>query len=99
MRITKSIKRFHQGRYSNMAPEELYGMELSRAELEKLHFIKRQLINSKGAVCGICGKPIEDMKDCTVDHIRPLSKGGMTTIDNCQLAHTECSVKKGNTYE
>lgn len=61
-------------------------------------WIKNQLINSKGAVCGICGKPIKDMRECTIDHIRPVSKGGLTTIDNCQLAHPWCNKKKGNTY-
>lgn len=59
-------------------------------------FIKKQLINSKGAVCGICGKPIERMKDCTVDHIMPLSKGGQTTLENCQLAHKLCNKRKGS---
>lgn len=58
--------------------------------------IKKMLINSKGAVCGICGEPIADMKDCTIDHIKPISKGGQTTIDNCQLAHSWCNKKKGS---
>ena len=62
------------------------------------NFIKRQLINSKGAVCALCGKPITDMKDCTIDHIKPISKGGLTTIENCQLAHKLCNVKKGNQH-
>lgn len=59
-------------------------------------FIKKQLINSKGNICAICGKPIENMKDCTIDHIIPVSKGGMTTVENCQLAHTKCNQLKGN---
>lgn len=58
--------------------------------------IKRQLINSKGAICGICGKPIANMKDCTIDHIIPISRGGMTTLDNCQLAHKLCNRMKGS---
>ena len=59
-------------------------------------FIRKQLINKNGAVCAICGNPIETMKDCTIDHIIPISKGGLTTIDNCQLAHKNCNVKKGD---
>ena len=65
-------------------------------ERARINFIRNQLINSKGAVCGICGKPITCRKDCTVDHIVPLAKGGATMIENCQLAHFDCNQKKGS---
>lgn len=54
------------------------------------------LINKNGAICSLCDKPIETMKDCTIDHIIPISKGGLTTIENCQLAHRSCNISKGN---
>lgn len=91
--------RFRKGRYRTTTLDQQYGEDLSMAELKRLHFIKRQLINSGGAICGVCGKPITDMKDCTIDHIKPLSKGGMTTIENCQLAHFKCNQLKGNKEE
>lgn len=59
-------------------------------------FIRKQLIDSKGAVCALCGKPITNMKDCTIDHIIPISKGGLTTIENCQLAHRKCNLIRGD---
>lgn len=59
-------------------------------------FIRRQLINSRGNICQICGKPIENLKDCTIDHIIPISKGGLTTIENCRLAHFKCNQARGN---
>ncbi len=65
-------------------------------ELKARHFICKQLITKNGAVCAICGKPIRDMKDCTIDHIIPLSHGGLTTLENCQLAHRRCNLAKGN---
>lgn len=65
-------------------------------EKSRIDFIRNQLINSRGAICGICGKPIRNKKDCTVDHIIPLAKGGRTTIENCQLAHFDCNQKKGS---
>lgn len=98
-RMTKNIRRFHGGKYSSMSPEERYGMELTRAERKKLDFIRRQLINKHGAICAICGKSITEMKDCTIDHIKPLSKGGTTTLENCQLAHAKCNSIKGDYYE
>lgn len=67
-----------------------------KREVAKRQFIKRQLINSKGNICALCGKPIEDMKECTIDHIIPVSKGGLTTVENCQLAHRKCNLVRGN---
>lgn len=69
-----------------------------RREFQSMKFIMRQLINKNGAICAICGKEITDMKDCTVDHIKPRALGGLTTIENCQLAHLECNRKKGDSY-
>lgn len=72
-----------------------YGAKETRSR----QFIRRQLINKNGAICALCGKPIETMKDCTIDHITPISKGGLTTIENCQLAHKKCNAHKGNRGE
>lgn len=66
-----------------------YGAKETRSR----QFIRRQLINKNGATCALCGKSIETMKDCTIDHIVPISKGGLTTIENCQLAHKK-SIKE-----
>ena len=49
-----------------------YGAKETRSR----QFIRRQLINKNGATCALCGKSIETMKDCTIDHIVPISKGG-----------------------
>lgn len=75
------------------------GFKGSKADFKEWKYqkaIKNQLIDSKGAVCGLCGKPIKNMKHCTIDHIIPLSKGGQTTLENCQLAHVWCNKKKGS---
>lgn len=71
-------------------------MDYGVKECREVQFIRKQLINSRGNICEICGKPITDMKDCTVDHILPKSKGGLTTVDNCRLAHRECNLRRGN---
>lgn len=72
------------------------GSKSDFAEWRYQKAIRNMLINSKGAICGICGKPIENMKQCSLDHIIPLSKGGQTTLENCQLAHVWCNRKKGS---
>lgn len=52
---------------------------------------KSQLINRFGAICQICGEPFKSMKDITIDHIEPFSKGGLDEMENYQLAHEKCS--------
>ncbi len=68
----------------------------NKEEAKTRRFIMSQLINKNGAICAICGRQIDNMKDCTIDHIIPISKGGRTTVENCQLAHFACNQKKGN---
>lgn len=67
------------------------------AERKEIKWLKKQLINRDGNICQICGKEILNMKDCTIDHIIPISKGGLTELNNCQLAHMKCNLDKGNT--
>ena len=65
-----------------------------------------RLINRDGLRCAICGE-ICDPNDRrwnkrfgpmypTIDHIKPLSKGGNHTWDNVQIAHSICNSRKGN---
>ena len=68
-------------------------------EHRHIKFLKKQLINKNGAVCAICGKTIPNMKDCTIDHILPKSKGGLTVLENCRLAHRKCNMDRGNRTE
>lgn len=95
--LTPNIKKFYKrSRRKKLLHYQRVGEDLSYSELKTRRFIKKQLINSNGCICGICGKPILDMKDCTIDHIIPLSKGGLTTLENCQLAHYECNQEKAD---
>lgn len=89
-------KKKHRVRKNRVAQN--YRNDLDYIERQQIKFIKKQLINNGGAVCGICGEPITDMKDCTIDHIKPRARGGTTSIENCQLAHRECNLKKGDAY-
>ena len=56
-------------------------------------------VRDKG-ICQICGMPVHPVKnidknwDGTVDHIIPLSEGGMHSMSNCQLAHRICNSLK-----
>lgn len=59
------------------------------------HF-KQRLLRTTNK-CGICGQEILTMKEATIDHILPISRGG-SAVDpkNMQLAHEKCNSLKGN---
>jgi 5-methylcytosine-specific restriction endonuclease McrA len=57
-------------------------------------WVKRQLLRQYGAVCALCEHRIVNMKDVTLDHIVPLSKGGVDELDNICLAHENCNQAK-----
>lgn len=48
----------------------------------------------QGHKCAICGETFE-FDRMQADHIKPWSKGGHTTPDNCQMLCTDCNLKKG----
>ena len=51
-------------------------------------------------VCNYCGQKILSKDDAEVDHIKPFSRGGETTIENAQLLHRHCNRQKySNTFE
>ena len=54
------------------------------------------------ATCGLCGLPVDDSlawphpQSPSLDHVIPLSKGGIHDPSNVQLAHLRCNTAKGN---
>lgn len=55
-----------------------------------------------GWICGICrqqvdqGLRVPDLLAPTVDHVVPVSRGGIHRLDNVQLAHFICNAEKGD---
>ena len=45
--------------------------------------------------CAICGEEFE-FEEMQADHIKPWSKGGHTTPENCQILCRDCNLKKSN---
>jgi len=60
------------------------------------------LIERDGNLCRLCNTEIDltlarnSRWGATIDHIVPLSLGGSDEIENMQLAHWICNIKKGN---
>jgi CRISPR/Cas system Type II protein with McrA/HNH and RuvC-like nuclease domain len=71
------------------------------------------LIKRDNNICAICGKQCDlydyEITDIgtmltgdnypSIDHIIPLSKGGLHNWDNVQLAHRKCNRKKSDKIE
>ena len=46
--------------------------------------------------CAICGKALVSKSECHFDHIIAYSKGGKSTLDNCQILCTDCNLAKSD---
>ncbi len=53
------------------------------------------VFDRSNGVCGICDGAVERNEPWEVDHIMPLSKGGVHSYANVQLAHRKCNRSKG----
>lgn len=55
---------------------------------------RREAYERQGHKCAICGEEFE-FEQMHGDHIKPWSRGGHTTPDNCQMLCRDCNLKKG----
>ncbi|MCK9338312.1 MAG: DUF262 domain-containing protein [Arcobacteraceae bacterium] len=59
---------------------------------------KRAVYEKQKGICPQCTPPNNhhELKDMQADHITPWSKGGKTTIENCQMLCNDCNRRKSN---
>lgn len=83
-----------------------------RADAQRLRFLRydseaeridRELIGERdGWICGICNEPVDPLLNWpesnsqSLDHVIPLSKGGLHRTTNVRISHLGCNVKRGN---
>jgi len=58
--------------------------------------LRRILMEKASGKCAICGQPIMDMSEASIDHIYPKSLGGSDKMENLQIAHRRCNRAKAN---
>lgn len=63
--------------------------------------LRKKILERDGFTCKLCGVSINDEPNLLleVDHIYPLSKGGLTTESNLRTLCWKCNRKKGNKIE
>lgn len=77
---TIRIARHHYGHAQRL------GVRRDRVDIGRLY-------RDRGGICGICHQQVS-FDTFTVDHIRPLSKGGAHCAWNLQIAHLGCNSHK-----
>jgi hypothetical protein len=58
-------------------------------------FARSEIYARDGGVCGICGRHVP-APDSSLDHVVPISRGGIHTPANVRLAHFDCNAQRGN---
>lgn len=67
-----------------------------------VRFSVDDLVREDGNICALCNEPVDmsvsriSKYGATIDHILPISKGGLDERSNLQLAHWICNNRKGN---
>ena len=60
--------------------------------------LRYQVLNRDKNKCTICGASAKDGAKLHVDHIIPVSKGGLSTMDNLRTLCDRCNLGKGASY-
>ena len=61
--------------------------------------MRYDVLRRDGFRCVKCGRGLEDGVKLHVDHIKPISRGGKSVLDNLQTLCEDCNCGKGNKYE
>lgn len=61
--------------------------------------VRKAVRNRDGYQCRYCGRITSRLigpRQCTIDHVVPTSRGGLSTIENCVVACQRCNQMKGD---
>ena len=69
------------------------------------YYTFKDIFERDKGICGICKVAVDplltgdDSMRGSIDHIKPINKGGDDTLLNVQLAHLKCNLQKSDLYE
>lgn len=93
--IRDLIRRINNKRGERYLDNDIW-QSLCRVERGKVtNKIRFMILRKYNHRCNICGKYSKYLE---IDHIKPIARGGKSTIDNLQPLCHECNVKKGDSY-
>ena len=67
-----------------------------RTQTERIDRVR--VAERDGWMCSICGDAVT-RSNWSLDHVKPLSRGGTHTYDNVAIAHARCNSSKKDRYE
>jgi len=85
---------------ANLVANERRKAMIKAASVPGVVFTHREIFERDGWICQLCGDPVDPesrrprMSGASLDHIVPLSKGGLHVPENVQLAHLICNIRK-----
>lgn len=88
----KAKRAFHNKRWKQNNPVQVRLNHHKRRAQTTNKVVKEEITNWLSKICGICSEYIET--SFHIDHILPLSRGGLHEASNLQLAHPVCNLKK-----
>ena len=93
-------------RWYDANPDQIRRYARERAALKRSvlveSFDESEIFDRDGWICQLCSEPVDpsegprSSRSKSLDHIVPLTKGGLHTRENSQLAHLGCNSAKGN---
>ncbi|WP_304518842.1 DEAD/DEAH box helicase family protein [Clostridium estertheticum] len=96
--IIKNVK-FEERDIEEMTLQEIMNLEPKYGRKIKETIFKRHLDSDENYVCAHCGKKSHQRVFYQIDHILPMSKGGLTKVENLQLLCRTCNLIKSDNNE
>lgn len=85
----------HTPKYKVKAPKLIRLLYYNRMPKTDVKLTRRNILIRDGFLCQYCNKKL-NMKNATMDHVIPRSKGGQTSWQNIVACCSSCNVKKGH---
>lgn len=95
MRNADDYAKIHTSRMAIAVPEIMVLIKYNRLPTREIKFSRENIFQRDKYTCLYCGQ-IFPMKNLTLDHIIPKSRGGKTTWDNIASACKPCNNHKDN---
>ena len=88
---SSKYRKLHTAQYAEYA-----AVRRARKLNQFIEYVSRAIVWERNdGICGICSEAV-DPTNWHLDHIQPLSKGGLHSYENTQVSHPLCNIKKGN---
>ena len=84
-------------RGSRLVSHQLRGMLKTTIMQRRRETVYRMLAKKHAGIvpCFVCGKHVP-RPSATLEHVKPLSKGGTDDMSNLSISHAKCNHRRGN---